>query len=219
MKNNMAARLMQRRKELGLTQQQLANKSGISRMGIAKVELGSTQSTRADTLYAIARALHCDPLWLLEGLGTPDLNEKAPKSFLASLAVEQRVPELTWEQASSWSEGNDNSSKNDLIFHPCPVKCSPGTYALVVDIEAMKPRFDVGDIIFVDPTLTDAIDGKFVVISTKNNPKATFKQVQSIDSHVMLKSLNPDFPSDIRYTKLDENSQVIGTLISHVKQV
>ncbi len=47
------------RKAARLTQQQLADKSGIGRATIARIELGIIPSPRADTLASLAQTLHC----------------------------------------------------------------------------------------------------------------------------------------------------------------
>ncbi|OEE65894.1 hypothetical protein A1OO_08785 [Enterovibrio norvegicus FF-33] len=219
MKTELASRLIQRRKDHELTQHDLASLSGVSRMGIAKIESGRTLNARADTLFYIARALKCDPIWLLNGEGSPDFNANSSNDFRPGLAIEQRVPEISWEEAKTWSDTHSLNDKQSYPLHPSPVKCSPGAYALRVKNESMKPRFDLDDLIFVDPTMTQPIDGKYVVLSTDKSSQATFKQVQIIDSQVMLKSLNPDFPPDMRFTRLEHESQVIGTLVSHVKPV
>lgn len=47
------------RKKAGLTQEALAEKSGISRTTIGKIERGSVKWTRSDVLKQLANALNC----------------------------------------------------------------------------------------------------------------------------------------------------------------
>lgn len=47
------------RKAAHLTQQQLADKSGVGRATIARIELGVIPSPRADTLTSLANTLGC----------------------------------------------------------------------------------------------------------------------------------------------------------------
>ena len=58
-------RLKQKRLELEMTQDELANAAGVSQQSIQLIEAGITKRPRF--LFEIAKALHCDPLWLQYG--------------------------------------------------------------------------------------------------------------------------------------------------------
>ena len=53
----MENRLKKVREDMGLTQEELAKKSGVSRITIVGIETGRTQVTRTDTLAKIADAV------------------------------------------------------------------------------------------------------------------------------------------------------------------
>ncbi|PCE67570.1 LexA family transcriptional regulator [Salinivibrio sp. YCSC6] len=216
MSGDLGERVLKRRTELGLTQDQLASQAGISRMGVAKIELSVTQSARADTLFSLAKALKCKPEWLLYGKGSPELDER---NIEPGPAIEQYVPEVNWVQAGNWTSAGDSVHPADAPLHPCPVKCSSGTFALRVKGQSMEPRFEENDLIFVDPNQVDAEHGKFVVAMMEGSDEATFKQLQIIEGQKMLKALNPDYPPDMRYVKINGNCRLVGTVISHVKPV
>lgn len=59
-------RLSARRKALGLTQQQLADKVKKSSVSVFKWENGQTEPKGA-SLFALSQALRCSPTWLLFG--------------------------------------------------------------------------------------------------------------------------------------------------------
>lgn len=59
-------RIASRRKELGLTQQQLADAVGISSVSVYKWEAGIT-TPKGQNLFSLAEALRCSPTWLLYG--------------------------------------------------------------------------------------------------------------------------------------------------------
>lgn len=50
----------ERREELNMTQQELSDKSGVSRTTISKIENGVLKDIRSTTLLKIALALKCD---------------------------------------------------------------------------------------------------------------------------------------------------------------
>ncbi|MGF1727041.1 LexA family protein [Photobacterium nomapromontoriensis] len=209
-------RLMRKRDELNLTQDQLASKAGITRVSISKIEQGLTQSTRADTLFALAKALKCPPQWLLNGSG--DENDPTIQSNISNgPPVYKFVPVINWVQAGEWTPLADQFKSDDIESYPCPVKCSSLTYALKIKGDSMMNRFEEGDIIFVDPELVDAINDKYVVAQLEDMSEATFKQLQIIDGKKYLKALNPDYPSDLRYLKINGNCTILGTVIAHLK--
>jgi XRE family transcriptional regulator, regulator of sulfur utilization len=67
-------RLERMRRRRVLTQQALAEKSGVSLIQIARLENDVVVNPRANTVRALAKALDIDPAWLLFG-DTIDENE------------------------------------------------------------------------------------------------------------------------------------------------
>jgi transcriptional regulator with XRE-family HTH domain len=59
-------RVRQRRRELDLTQEQLAETSGVPQYHISGIERGRIGEIRSDTLRKLARALRVSADWLLE---------------------------------------------------------------------------------------------------------------------------------------------------------
>jgi len=58
--------VLQRRETLGLTQEELARKSGIKQFHISLIENERVKEVRSDTLRKLARALNVSADWLLE---------------------------------------------------------------------------------------------------------------------------------------------------------
>lgn len=211
-------RLEARRTELGMTQEKLASKSGVTRVGISKIELDITKNARADTLFSLSKALKCNPKWLLDGSGDKFNESKYEYSHVtAGPKIHQFVPLINWAQASNWIEVIKQPDSSEL--YPCPVKCSPGTFALRVRDNSMQPRFEENDLIFVDPTKIDEINGKFVIAMLDHSHEPTLKQMEIIDNQRFFKTLNPEYPPEMRFMKINENCQIVGTVISHVKPV
>lgn len=66
MKTELSTRMAARRKELGLTQQQLANHIKKSYVTVYRWEQGEVEP-KGKNLFALASALKCSPAWLLFG--------------------------------------------------------------------------------------------------------------------------------------------------------
>lgn len=86
-KSELSDRISARRKELGLTQQQLADMVKKSSVSVFKWESGQT-SPKGDTLFALSRALKCTPTWLL--YGDDDQTPLAPEELPTELDERQR---------------------------------------------------------------------------------------------------------------------------------
>jgi phage repressor protein C with HTH and peptisase S24 domain len=65
--NTFAKRLRSQLDVLGKTTQWLADQSGVSRQAVAQWLEGKTEGARGDAILRAARALSCDPYWLLLG--------------------------------------------------------------------------------------------------------------------------------------------------------
>lgn len=99
-------RLIKVRQELGLTQQELADRAGVTRVAISKAEQGLTKSFNSDTLFDIAKALNVDPYWLQMG------SKKALRRAYTDIInkYQHNLP------------GLDVESKNDNSLIDCNIK-------------------------------------------------------------------------------------------------
>lgn len=86
-KSELSDRISARRKELGFTQQQLADMVKKSSVSVFKWESGQT-SPKGDALFALSRALKCTPTWLL--YGDDDQTPLAPEQLPTELDERQR---------------------------------------------------------------------------------------------------------------------------------
>lgn len=90
---SMGARIKQKREALGLVQQQLADKVGLSRSRIAQLEGGSVQQVLFENFAALADALGVSPLWLMHGKGPEKPLHALPGDILDLVAVVEHLPE------------------------------------------------------------------------------------------------------------------------------
>lgn len=84
---NFGDRLKERREELGLTLQQLADKIGVSNATVQRYESGRIKTPRMPQLQALAKVLNVDTNYLLglqEGNAAPDLESPLQKVKLTA---------------------------------------------------------------------------------------------------------------------------------------
>ncbi|MDM8921200.1 helix-turn-helix domain-containing protein, partial [Escherichia coli] len=102
MKNTISERIRNRRKDVGLTQQQVAKAIGISRVSVTKWENGSSKPD-GENLHLLSKLLSKSPEWILYGKDchdkTDDLRLNQYPYIRDNIA---RLPVLTWEQAGYW---------------------------------------------------------------------------------------------------------------------
>ena len=112
-------------------------------------------------------------------------------------------------QAGSWSEITEIKAYDAERFM-CPVNCSDLTFVLKVQGISMEPKFDEGDLIFVDPE-AECIHGSYVVARLDDDNQATFKQLIIEGGHKFLKAANPNWPEQL--IPINGNCTLVGKVI------
>ncbi|UXE39596.1 LexA family protein [Raoultella ornithinolytica] len=211
---NMSDRIRQRRKELKLTQQALADMAGVNRVTVTGWERDDYQPNGAN-LQALAKALQCDPLWLVSGKGDsePKINLK-PEIFHV-----KEVPLISWVQAGSWTRTESGVRYEDAkewVYTTAVV--SEGAFALRVRGDSMTnpsgaPSIPEGSVIIVEPDIMDVdyLNGKIVVAYLDGGHEATLKKFVEDWPHRYLVPLNPNYKT----IECGENCRIVGM----VKQV
>lgn len=220
MASEMWQRIRAARREARLTQQQLADKVGVSKAAVAQWEAKSrAQRTTPTTqnLLAISRETGAPVKWLTDNTQSaesswtwaphespPPLNiaETRPRGGrISNVApgppVRSMVPMISSVQAGTWSEARAVAYLGDAEdWIPCPVKsCSAQTYALRVTGNSMTSPYGKsypdGCIIFVDPEQNGCAPGDRVIAKLPDRNEVTFKQLASDGVRQFLKPLNP----------------------------
>lgn len=88
---SLAQRVIERRKELGLSQRKLAEAVGISQSAINKVEHGDTRNP--GFIFELAQALQTDPLWLREGITREEISISLEDDVIAQAELPERYKE------------------------------------------------------------------------------------------------------------------------------
>jgi SOS-response transcriptional repressor LexA len=211
MKNiSVGERIRARRKELRLTQKDLASKVGVSHVSISQWEKDET-APRGDNLLALARALGVTALFISTG-------EESSSNVTPIEMGTKKIPLLSFVQAGMWTESSEiRSYDGGMNYLLVEDDCSDGTFGLVIEGNSMSPKFNPGDKIIVDPEVYP-IPGDFVVARDELKNETVFKKYRptGTDSHgndvYELVPLNDDFPILRSETgKL----HIMGTMIEH----
>ncbi len=197
---DIANRVKERRKSLGLTQYQLAEMTNSAQTSIQKIERGATKNPR--NIEAIAKALQCTPEYLRFGVGDFDNASIGPE-------LKSRLPLISWVQAGAWMDIQEVSTLEAEHFL-CPVNCSEKSFVLRVQGVSMEPKFQDGDLIFVDPEAA-CIHGSYVVARLDDDNQATFKQLIIEGGQKYLKALNPSWPDPL--IPINGNCTLVGRVV------
>lgn len=194
------------RLRLGLTEQQLADRIGVSRGSVQQWEKGDTAPKRANQ-SATAEAL---------GITLSELLCIDEDRSVEPIHGGRGVPLISWVQAGVWSDVSDPMQPGEAEdWLPCPVRHGPRTYCVRVRGDSMsnpagKPSYADGDIIFVDPD-REAKAGDRIIVRLEDQQEATFKQLLVEDGRKMLKALNPEWKP--RYMEISTRATIAGVVI------
>ncbi|WP_252515251.1 LexA family protein [Candidatus Pantoea bituminis] len=211
---NMGERIRQKRKELNLTQQALAEKAGVNRVTVTGWEKDDYQPNGAN-LQALADALKCDPNWLVSGKG----DSVASPVIQPVLVSVKEVPLISWVQAGTWTATDPGLTRDEAItWLYTTASVSDKAFALRVRGDSMtnphgNPTIPEDSIVIVDPVIHDiaSINNKIVVAHIDGGSEATLKKFVEDWPNRYLVPLNPNYKS----IACDGNCRIVGV----VKQV
>lgn len=205
---DLGKRVEKRRVQLGMTQAQLGLIAGLAQNSIHNIESGETKRPRK--IDALAQALNCTPEYLLFGIGEIQSDAKnINNNVVPGPAIKATAPLISWVQAGAWSEISEIKAYDAERFM-CPVNCSDLTFVLKVQGISMEPKFDEGDLIFVDPE-AECIHGSYVVARLDDDNQATFKQLIIENGYKFLKAANPNWPEQL--IPINGNCTLVGKVI------
>ena len=214
--SDIGLRIQQKMSELDLSQEALANMTGISQNSISKIIRGETKRSKA--MPNIAKALGVSEVWLTFGESVPTTTEVFPIPNTTHMGNPDNsvfVPVISWVAAGSFS-GVETIPMDDLIkWVPCPVPHGTNTFALKVVGSSMenpngRPSFEDGDIIYVDPE-REPENKSLVIVTLDGSSQATFKQLIIELDGKYIQPLNPNWHEKI--IKINGNATINGVVI------
>ena len=91
--SEIGVRIKHRREQLGLTQQQIADAISVTKSTIQRHETGKIEKIKIPVIAAIARALSCNPSWIIGKSESPVLENTETRPPVVSERVAKRLAE------------------------------------------------------------------------------------------------------------------------------
>lgn len=201
--------------DAGYKKSAIARAAGKSPAAVTQWISGETKEIKADSAAGIQAVTGFSAVWIATGKGP----KMVAVGNVSAVSEKRRVPLISWVQAGSWSDVQDNYAAGEADEWESAFNSSPGdnAFALMVEGESMTSpypgelSFPPGTIIIVDPGRA-AGPGDFVVAKDVSTQQATFKRLAFDGGRWFLKPLNPTFPT----IEIDDPAmRVIGRVIEY----
>ncbi len=188
-----------------LTSTALAKRAGITDGAISKILSGKTVNPSIAVMCHLAEALGVSVDALISG----DENIRP----LIPSAGSRRVPLLSWVQAGVFTDVRQ-LPPDGIDWYLCPVSISSKGFCLTVEGESMQPKFQPGDIVFVDPERAYYSGSIVIVVDSPDTAEvtATMKQLITEDGHTYMRPLNPDWPGP-KFIEFTASMRIVGVVI------
>ncbi len=192
-------RIFERRKELKLTLQEVADYIGVTKSTVQRYEAGKITTPKLPVIDSIARALSVNPLWLI---GKSDKKEVTP-SF-ATWVVTEKIPLLTLSPDGKFEYGEDILKLNDSTE-----KTSDFCIRMSGD-SMIGARIYDGDIVFIK-SQEDVEDGDIAAVMVEN--VITLKRIFKLGDRLQLRSEHPAY-QPVMIGKDDIDFKILGKAVS-----
>jgi len=218
-KASLATRIQARLQQLGLSERQASLKAGLSDSYLRNIREGKSTAPRIDTLEKIALVLKTTPNWLITGEREPHIATMVDEgdgeadwaqglaepanAFIsdALVSTNRRLP--VYGQAVGGIDGEFPMNGTRLFDVLCPPQLSEisEAYAVIISGDSMYPRYEDGEIAFIDPTRR-VKRGDYVVAQIMMDefspPHAYVKKFVRHDAReLVLEQFNP--PKQLRF--------------------
>ncbi|MDY4510461.1 LexA family transcriptional regulator [Streptococcus hyovaginalis] len=214
-------KLKQKREELGLEQQELAELIGVSKQAYFKWEKGLSKPTKAN-IAKLEKVLKVPEGYLSEDeisslykqLTEP--NQEKAITYVRDLVSSQKVISIA-EKRSEYrvyeklSAGIGASVYGDLDYDVVYYNEElPHDFASWVDGNSMEPTYQNGEVALIRETGFDYDGAVYAVVW---DSQTYIKKVYREEEGLRLVSINKDYPD--KFAPFDENPRVIGKIIGH----
>lgn len=214
-------KLKQKREELGLEQQELAELIGVSKQAYFKWEKGLSKPTKAN-IAKLEKVLKVPEGYLTEDeisslykqLTEP--NQEKAITYVRDLVSSQKIVSIS-EKRSEYhvyeklSAGIGASVYGDLDYDVVYYNEElPHDFASWVDGNSMEPTYQNGEVALIRETGFDYDGAVYAVVW---DSQTYIKKVYREEEGLRLVSINKDYPD--KFAPFDENPRVVGKIVGH----
>jgi SOS-response transcriptional repressor LexA len=187
----------------GWSQIELAGKANITQGSVSRIEnntqINLTQEIKNNLIFAL------------------DLEE--PERLTVLSRINKSIPVISWISAGQFTECADHwpagtSGEGEPVTST--KKLNDNVFGLRIVGDSMEPRYMVGDVIVIDPTLHCDNGCRCVV---KLNGEVTFKVFNENDTEIRLSSLNEKYPDIIIRKDSKVEFKVIGKVVDMIPKL
>lgn len=172
-------RLKNRRVELDISYQELADKTGLSKSTLQRYETGSIKNMPLDKLEIVANALKVDPAFLM---GWEEIKSQKSKGVKIPVLgkVAAGVPIEAVEDIIDYEEITEELARTGEFF------------CLEISGDSMSPRMLEKDVVVVRKQ--ESVENGEIAVVSVNGTDATVKKVVMHENGLSLISINQAYP-------------------------
>lgn len=188
----MGLAIAMRREQIGLTQEELAQRIGVTKPTISRWESGDISNMRRDRIQKLADALRVSPIELLEE-ETDGLKGIGEESNVAAVFDDSFRMIPVFKSASA----GFGAYADDCIIDYAPFRITSDseadeTIAIKVEGDSMSPKIEDGDIIQVHKQ--ESVDSGSIAVVLLDGDEGLVKRVTYGSDWIELQSINPYYP-------------------------
>lgn len=197
-----------RRKELGLTQKDIAEMVGVSEGTVSRWESGLIANMRRDRIAAYAKALRTTPGFIMTG-------EREKENFIPAgfspLPQLDEVPLVGRVACGTPITAEQNVER--MVSIPSEWRA---TFTLICKGKSMEPRILDGDLVAIrkQPVVENG-----EVAAVRIGEEATLKHVYVYSNYIELRPENPEFESIIKIGKEMEEVVIEGKAVGLCRNI
>ena len=180
-----------RREQLGLTQEELAQRVGVTKASISRWESGDISNMRRDRIQKLADALCVSPLSLLED-ETDGLADSSLSNIGAVFDDSFRMIPIFESVSAGFGAYADDKIVDYMPLRIVSDAEAAETIAIRVTGDSMSPKIEDGDIIQVHKQ--DSVDSGSIAVVLLDGDEGLVKRVVYGSDWIELHSINPYYP-------------------------
>lgn len=179
--------LSQRRRELGLTQKEVADAVGVAEATVSRWESGEIANMRRDRIVSLAKILNCSADFIMNGSNSASENNlpsPVPPGFspLPEMASVPLVGQIACGQPITAEENLEGYVSIPSAWH--------ATFTLMCKGDSMEPRIKDGDLVAIrsQPSVENG-----EIAAVRIDCEATLKHVYLYPDKIVLQPENPRY--------------------------